>query len=116
MQDRNELESWADAQLLAGQVTTGFISSTIVWGSGVIEENQLTASVQYGTGLVLAGVVTGDNVGLVEQRVRAAQELLRASQKPLSKEQWHPDHLHQDHLHQDHLHQDHLHQDKVQAD
>ncbi|MDA0272486.1 MAG: TetR/AcrR family transcriptional regulator [Proteobacteria bacterium] len=111
MQDRNELESWADAQLLAGQVTTGFISSTIVWGSGVIEENQLTASVQYGTGLVLAGVVTGDNVGLVEQRVRAAQELLRASQKPLSKEQWHPDHLHPDPLHQDPLHQD-----KVQAD
>jgi len=81
MQDRRELESWADPELLAGQVTTAFISSTIDWGSGGIKENQLTAAVQYGTGLVLAGVVTGDNVLLVGQRIKAAQELLRDSQK-----------------------------------
>ena len=81
MQDRRELESWADPELLAGQVTNAFISSTIVWGSGGIKENQLTAAVQYGTGLVLAGVVTGDNVLLVGQRIKAAQELLRDSQK-----------------------------------
>ena len=80
MQARSELESWADTQLLAGQVTTTFISSTIVWGSGGIKENQLTAAVQYGTGLVLAGVVTGDNGLIVEQRIKAAQELLRDSQ------------------------------------
>ena len=76
MQDRRELESWADPELLAGQVTNAFISSTIVWGSGGIKENELTAAVQYGTGLVLAGVVTGDNVLLVGQRIKAAQELL----------------------------------------
>ena len=87
MQDRRELESWADPELLAGQVTTAFISSTIIWGSGSIKENQLTAAVQYGTGLVLAGVVTGDNVPLVRQRIKAAQELLRDSQKLSSKEQ-----------------------------
>jgi AcrR family transcriptional regulator len=87
MQDRRELESWADPELLAGQVTTAFISSTIIWGSGIIKENQLTAAVQYGTGLVLAGVVTGDNVPLVRQRIKAAQELLRDSQKLSSKEQ-----------------------------
>jgi len=87
MQDRRELESWADPELLAGQVTTAFISSTIIWGSGLIKENQLTAAVQYGTGLVLAGVVTGDNVPLVRQRIKAAQELLRDSQKLSSKEQ-----------------------------
>ena len=87
MQDRRELESWADPELLAGQVTTAFISSTIIWGSGIIKENQLTAAVQYGTGLVLAGVVTGDNVTLVRQRIKAAQELLRDSQKLSSKEQ-----------------------------
>ena len=81
MQDRRELESWVDPELLAGQVTTAFISSTIVWGSGGIKENELTAAVQYGTGLVLAGVVTGDNVLLVGQRIKAAQELLRDSQK-----------------------------------
>lgn len=81
MQDRRELESWADTEQLAGQVTNAFISSTIVWGSGGIRENQLTAAVQYGTGLVLAGVVTGDNVLLVGQRIKAAQELLRDSQK-----------------------------------
>ena len=81
MQDRRELESWAAPELLAGQVTTAFISSTIDWGSGGIKENQLTAAVQYGTGLVLAGVVTGDNVLLVGQRIKAAQELLRDSQK-----------------------------------
>jgi len=81
MQDRRELESWADPELLAGQVTNAFISSTIVWGSGGIKENELTAAVQYGTGLVLAGVVTGDNVLLVGQRIKAAQELLRDSQK-----------------------------------
>ena len=81
MQDRRELESWADPEQLAGQVTNAFISSTIVWGSGGIRENQLTAAVQYGTGLVLAGVVTGDNVLLVGQRIKAAQELLRDSQK-----------------------------------
>ena len=87
MQDRRELESWAAPELLAGQVTTAFISSTIIWGSGIIKENQLTAAVQYGTGLVLAGVVTGDNVPLVRQRIKAAQELLRDSQKLSSKEQ-----------------------------
>ena len=87
MQDRRELESWADPELLAGQVTTAFISSTIIWGRGIIKENQLTAAVQYGTGLVLAGVVTGDNVPLVRQRIKAAQELLRDSQKLSSKEQ-----------------------------
>jgi len=87
MQDRRELESWADPELLAGQVTTAFISSTIIWGSGIIKENQLTAAVQYGTGLVLAGVVTGDNVPLVRQRIKAAQELLRDSQKLSAKEQ-----------------------------
>jgi AcrR family transcriptional regulator len=87
MQDRRELESWADPELLAGQVTTAFISSTIIWGSGIIKENQLTAAVQYGTGLVLAGVVTGDNVPLVRQRIKAAQELLRDTQKLSSKEQ-----------------------------
>ena len=81
MQDRRELESWAAPELLAGQVTTAFISSTIDWGSGGIKENELTAAVQYGTGLVLAGVVTGDNVLLVGQRIKAAQELLRDSQK-----------------------------------
>jgi AcrR family transcriptional regulator len=81
MQDRRELEPWADPEQLAGQVTTAFISSTIDWGSGGIKENQLTAAVQYGTGLVLAGVVTGDNVLLVGQRIKAAQELLRDSQK-----------------------------------
>ena len=59
MQGRNELASWTDPQLLAGQITTAFISSTIVWGNGGIKENQLMAAVQYGTGLVLAGVVTG---------------------------------------------------------
>ncbi|MBT5444071.1 MAG: TetR/AcrR family transcriptional regulator [Gammaproteobacteria bacterium] len=91
MQDRRELESWAAPELLAGQVTTAFISSTIIWGSGIIKENQLTAAVQYGTGLVLAGVVTGDNVPLVRQRIKAAQELLRDSQKLSSKEQPHPD-------------------------
>lgn len=87
MQDRRELKSWADPELLAGQVTTAFISSTIIWGSGIIKENQLTAAVQYGTGLVLAGVVSGDNVPLVWQRIKAAQELLRDSQKLSSKEQ-----------------------------
>lgn len=91
MQDRRELESWADPELLAGQVTTAFISSTIIWGSGIIEEGHLTAAVQYGTGLVLAGVVTGDKAPLVRQRIKAAQELLRDSQKPSSKEQQHPD-------------------------
>ena len=91
MQDRRKLESWADPELLAGQVTTAFISATIVWGSGIIKENQLTPAVQYGTGLVLAGVVTGDNVPLVRQRIKAAQELLRDSQKLSSKEQQHPD-------------------------
>ena len=91
MQDRRELESWADPELLAGQVTTAFISSTIVWGSGIIKENQLTPAVQYGTGLVLAGVVTGDNVPLVRQRIKAAQELLRDSQKLSLEEQQHPD-------------------------
>tara|TARA_B100001105_G_scaffold206701_1_gene170765 strand:- start:238 stop:954 length:717 start_codon:yes stop_codon:yes gene_type:complete len=91
MQGRRELESWADPELLAGQVTTAFISSTIVWGSGIIKESQLTAAVQYGTGLVLAGVVTGDNVPLVRQRIKPAQELLRNSQKPSSKDQPHPD-------------------------
>jgi hypothetical protein len=39
----------------------------------------------------LAGVVTGDNVPLVRQRIKAAQELLRDSQKLSSKEQQHPD-------------------------
>ncbi len=91
MQGRRELESWADPELLAGQVTTAFISSTIVWGSGIIKESQLTAAVQYGTGLVLAGVVTGDNVPLVRQRIKAAQELLRDSQKLSLEEQQHPD-------------------------
>lgn len=91
MRDSKELESWVDTSLLSGQVTTAFISSTIVWGSGDIKENQLTAAVQYGTGLVLAGVVTGDNALLVEQRIKAAQELLRDSQKLSSKEQQHPD-------------------------
>ncbi|MFP6801552.1 MAG: TetR/AcrR family transcriptional regulator [Pseudomonadales bacterium] len=91
MQDRRELESWADPELLAGQVTTAFISATIVWGSGIIKENQLTPAVQYGTGLVLAGVVTGDNVPLVRQRIKAAQELLRDSQKLSLEEQQHPD-------------------------
>ena len=91
MQDRRELESWADPELLAGQVTTAFISSTVVWGSGIIKENQLTATVQHGTGLVLAGVVTGDNVPLVRQRIKAAQELLRDSQKLSLEEQQHPD-------------------------
>jgi|TARA_B110000305_G_scaffold208179_1_gene240227 AcrR family transcriptional regulator len=93
MQDRRELESWADPTLLAGQVVTAFISSTIAWGSGGIRENQLTAAVQYGTGLVLAGVVTGDNVMLVGQRIKAAQKLLRNLQKFSSAEQQHPDGL-----------------------
>ena len=87
MQDRRELESWVDPELLAGQVTTAFISSTIIWGSGIIREDQLTAAVQYGTGLVLVGVLVGDNLPLVRQRIEAAQELLRDSQKPSSKEQ-----------------------------
>lgn len=87
MQGRNELASWTDPQLLAGQITTAFISSTIVWGNGGIKENQLMAAVQYGTGLVLAGVVTGTPGILAEQRVRAAQALLRDSQKRSSKEQ-----------------------------
>ena len=87
MQGRRELEPWADPELLAGQVTTAFVSSTIIWGSGLIKENQLTASVQYGTGLVLAGVVVGDNLPLLRQRIEAAQELLRDLQKPSSKEQ-----------------------------
>lgn len=91
MRDRRELESWAEPELLAGQVTTAFISSTIIWGSGLIREDQLTAAVQYGTGLVLAGVVAGDNVPLVRQRIEAAQELLRDSQKISSKEQQYPD-------------------------
>ena len=87
MQDRRELESWVDPELLAGQVTTAFISSTIIWGSGIIREDQLTAAVQYGTGLVLVGVLVGDNLPPVRQRIEAAQELLRDSQKPSSKEQ-----------------------------
>ena len=87
MQDRRELESWVDPELLAGQVTTAFISSTIIWGSGIIREDQLTAAVQYGTGRVLVGVLVGDNLPLVRQRIEAAQELLRDSQKPSSKEQ-----------------------------
>ena len=87
MQDRRELESWVDPELLAGQVTTAFISSTIIWGSGIIREDQLTAAVQYGTGLVLVGVLVGDNLPPVRQRIEAAQELLRDSQKPSPKEQ-----------------------------
>ena len=86
MQHKGELEAWVDPELLAGQVTTAFISSTIIWGSGIIKENQLAASVQYGTGLVLAGVVGGENVPLLRQRVQAAQGLLCDSEKSLSKE------------------------------
>ena len=93
MQASNELESWVDTQLLARQVTTAFISSTIVWGSGDIKENQLAAAVQYGTGLLLAALVTGNNRLLIEQRVKAAQELLGDSQKPSSKKKQHQDKL-----------------------
>ncbi len=84
MQGRDELRSWVDTALLAGQVTTAFVSSTILWGSGGIKESQLTAAVQYGTGLVLAGVVTEEKLPELEQRIRQAQALLGDSPK-LSK-------------------------------
>ena len=88
MQQRKELAPWVDVELLAGQVTTAFVSSTILWGSGGIKENQLTASVQYGTGLVLSGVVAGESAALTG-RILAAQELLGDSTnhgQPATKE------------------------------
>lgn len=79
MQQRNELAAWVDVDLLAGQVTTAFVSSTILWGSGGIKENHLTASVQYGAGLVLSGVVIGEPAAALTARILAAQKHLRDS-------------------------------------
>jgi len=79
MKMRDELCSWADVKLLASQITTAFTSSTIVWGSGAIDDDQLVSAVRYATGLVLLGVAINKAQAQLEQRLMEAQPRLQKS-------------------------------------
>lgn len=81
MREQEALASWVDVELLSGQVTTAFVSATVIWGSGQIENEQLQASIEYGTGLVLLAAATGDSVDQIRSRVEKAQKMLRSPAK-----------------------------------
>ena len=78
MRKQEALASWVDVELLSGQVTTAFVSATVIWGSGQIENEQLQASIEYGTGLVLLAAATGESVDQIRSRVEKAQKKLRS--------------------------------------
>jgi AcrR family transcriptional regulator len=70
------LPDWADPGLLASQITTAFVSTTVVWASGAIRDDQLLAGVQYSTGLVLLGVTNNELRLMIETRIIDAQKHL----------------------------------------
>lgn len=76
MQNQEQLAAWAQCDQLAGQMTSACIGSAVVWSAGLVRDDQLEASLRFSTGLVLLGVVRGKPQGLLEQRVRDAQEHL----------------------------------------
>ena len=78
MREQEALANWVDVELLSGQVTTAFVSATVIWGSGQIENEQLQASIEYGTGLVLLAAATGESVDQIRRQVEKAQKMLRS--------------------------------------
>lgn len=79
MQRQDDLEAWIDTTQLASQLTAAFISATVIWSSGAIEEVMLPASVRYAVGLVLLGVTGGDVRDGIEQQVKQAQKDIQAN-------------------------------------
>ena len=82
MQEAQELAAWIDPTTLAGQVTAAFVAATVIWGSGDIRDDQLTAAISYGTGLVLLGVVADQHRTRIEERLIGAQEHLSTTDLP----------------------------------
>ncbi|MBO6701437.1 MAG: TetR/AcrR family transcriptional regulator [Pseudomonadales bacterium] len=74
---QGDLANWVDVELLSGQVTTAFVSATVIWGSGQVADEQLLASIEYGTGLVLLAAASDRSVGPIQKRVEQAQKTLR---------------------------------------
>ncbi len=70
------LVDWADPRLLAGQVTTAFIGTSVVWASGYVDDDHLQSAMVYATGLILLGVVCGEVQADLTDKLKAAQQSL----------------------------------------
>jgi len=79
MRDQQQLKHWVDINMLATQLTTAFISTTTIWGSGAIANDQLYPAAEFSAGLVLLGVVTEETKTTLELQIIAAQTTLAAN-------------------------------------
>lgn len=79
MRNQQQLNDWVEIPMLATQLTTAFISSTTIWGSGAIADDQLLAAARFSAGLILLGVVTDETKAILEPQLIAAQTTLAAS-------------------------------------
>ncbi|MFT7220413.1 MAG: AcrR family transcriptional regulator [Candidatus Azotimanducaceae bacterium] len=76
MQARGEVTPWVNCRTLSGQVTAAFIGATVIWGSGDIQDHQLSPAIAYGTGLVMLGIVHDELRPQIEHRLVHAQSTL----------------------------------------
>ena len=76
MRGGKQLSGWVEIPMLAGQVTTAFISAATIWGSGAVNDDKLIPMARYSAGLILFGVVTGKSKKLLEPMLIEAQQLM----------------------------------------
>ena len=73
MTTRDELEEWVEPELLASQITSAFIGSTVIWAHGDIDDDELLSAVRFATGLVLLGVTREPLAEKIRDRLKEAQ-------------------------------------------
>jgi hypothetical protein len=84
MAGQNQLSDWVDVTSIASQMTSASIAVAVVWSSGMISDQQFSASMQFSTGLVLLGVARGRVRKNLEERVKIAQNAL--TQQPATRQ------------------------------
>lgn len=84
MAGQNQLSDWVDVTSIASQMTSASIAVAVVWSSGMISDQQFSASMQFSTGLVLLGVARGRVRKNLEERVKMAQNAL--TQQPATRQ------------------------------
>ena len=77
MQERRTIAAWVDPVLLASQMTSACIASSVVWSTGLASDAALKPSMRYATGLILLGVVRGQTQAHLQRHVEVAQSALR---------------------------------------
>ncbi|HEX5064661.1 MAG TPA: helix-turn-helix domain-containing protein [Myxococcota bacterium] len=73
MRRLGQLQAWADAELLAGQITASCVSASVRWSQGGLGDSGLRAAMLHAASLLLLGVALGEARSGVESSARAAQ-------------------------------------------